>query len=183
MLAGSKRICVVNLLASLTILLSSILAVHPQDPPIQQAPPVSITRLVPKLDVTPVAVAQKQIQPSRAVTQAPPATPRPAPIVQKASAEAAPPTPALPAGLLCIRGPWPSSRLPWGESNADYSVHDRRYSGAYQYDDPTWGRFMGYVRAWLAPAWVQDLRALLDYNLGPQHRHQLWPHTSYACGV
>ena len=176
MLADSKRICVGSLLATLAILLSSILAVHPQGSPVQQATLVSITRPVPKLDVTPATVAQKQVQP--------PNTPRPAPTVQKASpAVAAPPTLELPAGLLCIRGPWPSSRLPWGESNADYSVHGWPYSGGYQYDDPTWGGFGGYARAWLAPVWVQDLKAKLDYDQGPQRRHQLWPRTSIACGV
>lgn len=88
----------------------------------------------------------------------------------------APPSSNLPAGLLCIR------RL---ESTDNYRQPGSPYGdyGGYQYKSGTWDGYGGYVRADLAPPAVQDERALADYNQGPAVRHQLWPHTSRACGV
>jgi hypothetical protein len=51
------------------------------------------------------------------------------------------------------------------ESGGNYSALNTEgstASGAYQYTDPTWGRYGGYSRAALAPRQVQDQRALLD---------------------
>jgi hypothetical protein len=213
MIADSKRLYVVSLLAMTAILFTSILVLIPQQSPVQQATLVSLTtRPAPKLDVSPVpagnqtrlATAQKQAQTSAAAT-----TVSPAPKVVSSPARVnpkpvtSPPAPVLspspglvsnalvsmdlPSGLLCIRGPWGKATH---ESGSDYTIHtewpsgrESTTTGAYQYDDPTWGKFLGYARAYLAPPWVQDLKAFLDYNLGPQHRHQLWPHTSYLCGV
>lgn len=87
----------------------------------------------------------------------------------------------LPAGLLCIRGPW--NGYP-GESNANYrAVSPFGDGGGYQYQPRTWGGFGGYPRAELAPPAVQDARALADYLMGTAMRHMLWPNTSRRCGV
>jgi hypothetical protein len=188
MIADSKRLYVVSLLATLAVLFAMALVVVPQRSQIQQATLVSLTtRPVPRLDVVPAAAPAsitKTVQTSTGAAAPKTAAPvvRQAPVIQSVSVGAS----NLPAGLLCIRGP-NSSRMPWGESNADYRAISKHppgvYTGAYEYDDPTWGDFMGYPRAYLAPPAVQDAKALSDYNLGMQSRHRLWPHTSIACGV
>lgn len=208
MIADSKRLYLVSLLTTAAVLCAMILVVVPQRSPIQQATLISMTRPAPKLDVSPVpvvkqthlATAQKQTQTSTAVAKvvsAPKPVQPPAPAIPKTTVSPPPPAPGLvsnvlasvglPTGLLCIRGPWGKATH---ESGGNYAIHtewpsgrESATTGGYQYDDPTWGGFMGYARAYLAPAWVQDLKAFLDYNLGPQARHQLWPHTSYLCGV
>lgn len=189
MIADSKRLYVVSLLATLAVLFAMALVVVPQRSQIQQATLVSLTtRPVPRLDVVPTADPVAETKPVQTATRAAapktvtPVVVRPTPVIPSVSVGAS----NLPAGLLCIRGP-NSSRMPWGESNADYRAISKHppglYTGAYEYDDPTWGNFMGYPRAYLAPPAVQDAKALSDYNLGMQTRHRLWPHTSIACGV
>lgn len=95
----------------------------------------------------------------------------------------------LPAGLLCIRGPWNGNP---GESNANYrAVSPYGDGGGYQYQPGTWdggdgilgNGYKGYARAELAPPAVQDARALADYLMGTAMRHMLWPNTSRRCGV
>jgi hypothetical protein len=210
MLAGSSwKFCVVSVSAAGAILLSSALVLMPQEAQPQQAALVSMTRPAPRLEVTPVpvqvqarpATGYKPVQPAKTVVQPTPAPKSEpvAPVPRVNTSTQAPEPPGggvisnvltsvdLPSGLLCIRGPWGKATH---ESGGDYSIHtewptgrESATTGAYEYDDQTWGGFMGYARAYLAPPWVQDLKALLDFNVGPQHRHQLWPHTSYLCGV
>lgn len=84
-------------------------------------------------------------------------------------------TGGLPAGLICIRG---------RESTNNYQDNTGNgYYGAYQYLISTWNNYRGYYRADLAPASIQDERALSDYNKGPASRHQHWPSSSRKCGV
>jgi hypothetical protein len=81
----------------------------------------------------------------------------------------------MPAGLLCIR------HL---ESTDNYLAHSPYGDwGGFEYKNGTWDGYGGYARADLAPPAVQNERALADYNQGSAVRHQLWPHTSRACGV
>lgn len=179
MFAGSRKIYVVSLLATLAILFSSALVLS-QGSTIQETTLISSTiRFTPALNIAP-PVVQKQIQTSTAITVI--SQPKPT-VVHSSPATST----SLPSGLLCIRGPWGKATH---ESGGNYSIHtewpsgqESATTGGYQYDDPTWGGFMGYARAYLAPAWVQDLKASLDYKAGPQVRHIRWPVTSFLCGV
>jgi Transglycosylase-like domain len=81
----------------------------------------------------------------------------------------------MPPGLLCIETK---------ESRRRYTVvSPYGDGGVLQYQPATWDNYGGYARAELAPPAVQEERGLTDYNRGPAVRHQLWPHTSLACGV
>jgi LysM repeat protein len=69
------------------------------------------------------------------------------------------------------------ARIRQHESGGNYATNTGNgYYGAYQYDLGTWANYGGYARADLAPAAVQDAKALATYaarGCSP------WPNTCY----
>jgi hypothetical protein len=152
----------------------------PSGPPVL-IPPIQITRdsggevsrsmmvprMAPATSSTTSTTERKQVTTTTTVKHTPTTTiPKPTQVTS---------TSGLPAGLICIRG---------RESTNNYRDNTGNgYYGAYQYLISTWNNYRGYYRADLAPASVQDERALSDYNKGPVSRHQHWPSSSRQCGV
>ncbi len=69
----------------------------------------------------------------------------------------------VPPVLRAIRG-CESGSGAYTKPNYTAQNQNSTASGGYQYLDSTWGNHLGYARAMLAPARVQDLRAIRDYN-------------------
>lgn len=141
----------------------------------------AVLKVLEPLPSATVTVAPPKLAPSPALVAAIPPQPASAPVVRSVTSNSGVALTVLPAGLLCIRGPWQGNP---GESNANYrAVSPYGDGGGYQYKPRTWGGFGGYPRAELAPPAVQDARALADYLMGTAMRHMLWPNTSRRCGV